>query len=335
MVNDEYIKYLKEYSDGVISSADKEKLLALIENDKDLDSFLHDEMENMPDTIDENISLNMFKNIQAQCKPVEKVRSISRFQRFGWVAALIILPLIASILTYFLSTSDVNLVSASPTIINVEKGQRIKVVLPDSTLVWLNSASALVHHNQYNLSDRTVELSGEAYFEVHKNKDLPFIVKTPNFDVKATGTSFNIKAYPEDDNDIVTLISGSVDMITTQAVYNPEPNQQMVYNKQTKTVAGRSELNAELFTLWRSNTIRYNNENMDHVARDIERIFNMDVSFDKENIKSYQFTGSITCTSLDAFLEAVCIVAPIRYEISETKITFYEVPARVKYYNHP
>lgn len=79
-----------------------------------------------------------------------------------------------------------------------EKGQRASVMLPDGTKVWLNSHTQISYNSNYGMKDRVVALAGEAYFEVAKDKDHRFIVKTGDMEVEALGTSFNVKAYKED-----------------------------------------------------------------------------------------------------------------------------------------
>ncbi|MDL2255970.1 FecR family protein [Parabacteroides sp. OttesenSCG-928-K15] len=248
-------------------------------------------------------------------------------------AAILILPLLASWLTYTFIKRDAPVVDkVLSAVLQVPNGQMVSMVLPDSTLVWVNSASTLTYHNNFGTTDRTVELSGEAYFEVAKNKDLPFLVKTSEFDIKVTGTSFNVKAYPGDKLNTVTLISGSIDLITLGETYSLQANQQLVYNKSEKNVVSRDIPKAEFFSHWTNNSMRYENERMEHVGMDIERLFNVKVTYSNEKIKNYLFTGTIKNVNLVDFLETICLVAPFRYEISKGNILLHEEPIRIEYY---
>ena len=80
--------------------------------------------------------------------------------------------------------------------------------LPDGTRVWINSCTTLEYAENYGHSNRSIYLDGEAYFEVAKNKDLPFVVKANGIDVKAIGTAFNVSAYMEDSQLTTTLFKG-------------------------------------------------------------------------------------------------------------------------------
>ena len=105
--------------------------------------------------------------------------------------------------------------------------------LPDGTRVWLNSCTTLEYAENYGHSNRSIYLDGEAYFEVAKNKDLPFVVKANGIDVKAIGTAFNVSAYMEDSQLTTTLFNGKVAVqptLTKQEVLL-EPNQVAVYDK--------------------------------------------------------------------------------------------------------
>ena len=92
----------------------------------------------------------------------------------------------------------------------VPAGQRAELTLPDSTKVWLNAHSKLVYPLSFQKDTRSVELSGEAYFEVRRNEKVPFVVKTSKVDVKVLGTEFNVSAYEEEADFEVALLKGSV-----------------------------------------------------------------------------------------------------------------------------
>lgn len=89
-------------------------------------------------------------------------------------------------------------------------GQKVKMYLPDGTIVWLNSATTLEYDSSYNQSDRKIKLEGEAFFEVAEDKNKPFVVESGNLMTTALGTSFNINAYPDNENIGVSLVSGKV-----------------------------------------------------------------------------------------------------------------------------
>ena len=125
------------------------------------------------------------------------------------------------------------------------------VVLPDGTRVSLGTRTSFSYDSRYGKSERIVQLEGEAYFEVAKDKDKPFIVKTKEQSIEALGTKFNVSAYPTDSLLTTTLLEGSV-LLTTQNLLHPmvlKPNEQFVYNKRTRS-ALLQQVDANRFVSW-------------------------------------------------------------------------------------
>ena len=128
------------------------------------------------------------------------------------------------------------------------------VVLPDGTRVSLGTRTSFSYDSRYGKSERIVQLEGEAYFEVAKDKDKPFIVKTKEQSIEALGTKFNVSAYPTDSLLTTTLLEGSV-LLTTQNLLHPtvlKPNEQFVYNKRTRS-ALLQQVDANRFVSWLQN----------------------------------------------------------------------------------
>ncbi|MDP4273999.1 MAG: FecR family protein, partial [Bacteroidota bacterium] len=101
--------------------------------------------------------------------------------------------------------------------VRAPKGSKAEIVLFDGTRVNLNANSSLKYSKQYNINNREVYLEGEAYFQVAKNKKIPFIVKTSDINVRAVGTAFNVKAYPEEKKIETTLVNGIVEIRINKA----------------------------------------------------------------------------------------------------------------------
>ena len=147
----------------------------------------------------------------------------------GW---LIILILGSSITYWFTKQSIVH--NNQKTIIYSPLGAKNHIILPDGTSVWLNSGSSLEYKGDFNYTRREVTLTGEGYFEVNSNQEKPFIVKTFDISIIALGTSFNVKAYPEEKMVTTTLVEGKVIIEGTDDKNNAftiamEPEQKVVY----------------------------------------------------------------------------------------------------------
>ena len=114
------------------------------------------------------------------------------------------------------------------------RGSKLKLSLPDGTSVWLNADSKLLYDNNFGINNRDVTLCGEGYFEVSKNKNLPFQVIPDDIKVEVLGTKFNVKNYPEDPNIKVALLEGSVMLYDSLESTILKPNQIAQYDKQNK-----------------------------------------------------------------------------------------------------
>lgn len=115
-------------------------------------------------------------------------------------------------------------------------GARTKLYLPDGTLVWLNASSKITYSQGFGVDNRCLTLEGEGYFEVARNKEIPFKINTNEVNLKVLGTKFNFKNYPDDEEIIINLFEGKVALhneIRSMAELYMEPNEKMTMNKRT------------------------------------------------------------------------------------------------------
>ncbi|MFR8356941.1 MAG: FecR domain-containing protein [Parabacteroides sp.] len=119
-------------------------------------------------------------------------------------------------------------------------GQRARVLLADGTEVWLNANSTLRYPERFNLKQREVELQGEAFFEVEKNKEKPFVVKTSKMDIQVTGTKFNVSAYEAETYFVTSLVEGAVSVSCENdrnRTFSLRPQQQIIVSDSSSKVA--------------------------------------------------------------------------------------------------
>lgn len=125
------------------------------------------------------------------------------------VAAILVLIFVSNFMVYtFMYGSKQEVISYQEIV--VPRGNRMKLVLPDSTSIWLNNETKLRYASNFSTGNREVELSGEAYFDVHHDASHPFVVKVGKQRIKVLGTRFSVNAYPEDQLIETSLLSGSV-----------------------------------------------------------------------------------------------------------------------------
>lgn len=170
--------------------------------------------------------------------------------------------------------------------IRVPEGKIQRKVLPDGTEVTLNSASSLRYSGTFDGQPREVYLSGEGYFKVAKDKARPFAVRLASSAcVKVLGTSFNVKAYAEDDDIAVCLDEGKVDFeVSGRPVYAMCPGMELVYHKKVRRcMVGFYESDCP-HTLWMRQILRFRNTPLYDVAKVLSRRFGVDFRFDGEEI---------------------------------------------------
>lgn len=176
-------------------------------------------------------------------------------------------------------------------VVSVPAGQRTHITLPDGTGVWLNARSEIRYSTSYNDSHRDVALEGEAYFSVAKNKELPFVVHTRNFDVKATGTVFNVQAYPETNDFEAALFEGSVDINSNYApdkVVSLTPGNKASWHKRHLVV---SAIGNEDNYQWRAGFISFRDERLDAILKQFEKSFGIRINIHNRSLFEHTYTG--------------------------------------------
>jgi len=181
--------------------------------------------------------------------------------------------------------------------ISTPRGGQYQVKLPDGTLVWLNSASSLKFPTTFAGAKREVELSGEAYFEVVKNKAMPFKVAivTPSGDggeVTVLGTHFNINAYNDETSINTTLLEGSVKFTAGFVEKLLHPGQQSVFNTSSQTVKVQS-VDVHQVIAWKDGFFEFDNTDLATIMRQLSRWYDVDISYQTINNKGL-FGGGIS-----------------------------------------
>lgn len=174
----------------------------------------------------------------------------------------------------------------------VPQGGEYRLTLADGTEVWLNAESKLKFPTQFTGNKRTVELSGEAYFEVTGDTSRPFIIHTEGIEIKVLGTSFGIRSYQEEDAILTTLVSGSVDVRSQNGNVRLSPEHQAVFNKKTKDISIK-QVNTELYVGWKDGKMIYNNCSLEDILRDLKRWYSFDVFYANSQARQIPFSLNI------------------------------------------
>ena len=242
----------------------------------------------------------------------QKRRTVFNIPKIVYGAAAVILLLIASTISYWWGERQLQNQFAD-ILVEAPLGAKTKLILSDSTLVWLNAGSKIVYSQGFGVKDRHLRLNGEAYFEVAKDSLNRFVVQAGDLAVEALGTSFNVKAYEEDNQAVVTLFQGKVKTSVGRDEAFLLPDQAVTYLK-NKGQLKKSTLNdAYRACLWRNNELAFNDEALSEIAVLLNRMYNIQVVFKSEKVKALRFTGVITNNSLDNIIELISLTSPIIY----------------------
>lgn len=195
-------------------------------------------------------------------------------------------------------------------------GIRSQAILPDGTKVWLNTESSIKYNLPFAQNERNIELNGEAFFEVTKNTESPFIIHSQNTFVKVLGTKFDVKSYPSDEEIAVALEEGSVHFSTTdtdeknlQAIL--KPNDYLVFKKTDKKMSVLNG-NIEKFISWRHNRLILDETPIQQVAALLERWYGIKVEIVDKELLNYKFSTTFENVSISQVLELIEISSPIR-----------------------
>ncbi len=179
--------------------------------------------------------------------------------------------------------------------LKIPRGGEYFLILSDSTKVWLNSETTLRFPIQFAADVRSVELTGEAYFEVSKNKKKPFVVSSGNHLVKVLGTQFNISSYADNPNIYTTLAEGKVEV---SSISNPEvtlmlkPSEQSILNSNNNKIQKRT-VDVNQYVAWRDGRFVFRDQTLEEIMFTLSKWYDVQVFFSNEADKHLMFTGNL------------------------------------------
>ncbi len=193
----------------------------------------------------------------------------------------------------------------SPYEIKVPAGSRTHIVLPDGTEVTLNSGSVLRYCRGFGIRERNVTLDGEGYFEVAKNKQIPFLVATNGIDVQVVGTVFNVRAYRDDDYVMVSLLEGRVDLSASSGRMKLFPDEQALYDRNTGHIR-KIIASASTACDWLDGGLTFDDVPFADIARRLGRKFQVNIKIESERLKTEHFSGCFNSNqSLEDILKEI------------------------------
>jgi transmembrane sensor len=199
--------------------------------------------------------------------------------------------------------------------ISTPNGGKYAVILPDGSKVTLNAASSLTFPTAFSGGLREVKLDGEAYFEVAKNKNMPFIVSSPLQKVRVLGTHFNINAYSDERTVRTTLVEGSVEVSTAAVSEVIVPGQQTEIGRNNLNKISKKHVDVDAETAWKDDVFSFDNADVKSVMRQISRWYDVEVIYIGQ-FPDEQFVGEISRKSNLSKVAKILELNNIRLEIT-------------------
>lgn len=328
MTKDLFIKYLQ----GNCTEKEFEQLLmwikegSLTDSGKGMVQELWDEFEpeagpveltkynSILDKIHHQININQNSSQLTIPKVPARHRILSIVTR---VAAILLLPVLTLLLYTNLSDRGRYADNLNDLEVEAPAGSRMNITLGDDTKVWLNHGSKLKYPYRFSGKNRKVFLTGEAYFIVAHNKEIPFVVRTSRLDVKATGTEFNVSAYPEDDVVETTLVEGKVILYKNRSINEIKalsPGECLKFDTQ-KNVYALESGNIEKYIAWKDGLLIFKNDPIADIAKKLAKWYNVDVEITNEKAKRYTCTATFTDETLAQVLELMTLPTPVNFKL--------------------
>ena len=205
--------------------------------------------------------------------------------------------------------------------ITIPRGGEYKLVLADHTIVWLNSESQLTYPVAFNGDTRELRLIGEAFFEVTKDIHKPFIVHTSQFDIRVTGTQFNVRTYPEE-RESATLAEGSIQLERNHRVYQLEPGQQAYLQDQEIKV---KEVDLQDAIAWRYDAFSFKEEPLGNIMNELSRWYDVHIFYLNPAVKKLHFTAWFRRnSSLEEVIDILKKTQKINVELKGKTVTVRE-----------
>jgi len=325
-IPESYIDLMVKYFGGTATEEEKQELASLIRSSEALrDEFqryrnLWDASRHTSVSADQAL-LNTLDRISSREKPVLKL--ISLWQK---VAAILVIPLLISAIWFFSAyyqslKSDRTL---SHTVYS-SFGSITEINLPDGSKVWLNTGSRLKYPERFDNKSRTVELSGEAFFEVKSDAGYPFHVIAGDFMVKATGTRFNVMAYENSPQYSFALAEGKIDVSVMnspgkmQRIARLDPSQILKYDISRNKFQKISEDPYKYFS-WKDGKMVFRNDPLGEMVYRIGLQYNVDVEVKDDQIRNQRFYATFQNQSVTEVFDLLKLSSPIDYVIHPQKV---------------
>lgn len=228
-------------------------------------------------------------------------------------------------LVFIMSLSILLYLDRDPEMITVATANYTKeIILPDGSNVTLSHYSSLQYPVKFKKDSRQVEIKGEAYFDVFKDKEHPFVVLAENIQIKVLGTQFNVESYSKDDYIKTTLVEGSVSVCNNKNndAIILSPNESALFYKANETLYKEYSEKAKDEIAWRDGKLIFNNKTIEQIAVDLSNYFNVSIVVNDTSLKEYKVTARFDNEEgIEEILNILQSVANFNWTESDSTIT--------------
>ena len=307
---------LLKYISGELSQKEVHNLLQRVDNDESLRKDLinlqsiYSVSQLTTEPGDNSEGRKAYEKLLSKINNEKRIKRITYFLRYAAVVTLLLLSTIFGTVLLKNSYSDKTLNT-----LYVPAGQRARITLHDGTEVWLNAQSTLVYPSKFNKNHRTVDIEGEAYFDVSKDNKRPFRVNTNQVNIEVLGTQFNLYSYDEANFVETTLVEGSLKVFDNQNEDNVvllKPNEQATFKNGILTVAPVSNPD---HLLWKDGIYSFENEALIDIIYKLELYYDIDIEVEDPEIFNVTYTGKFRQRDgIDEILRILQIIQPFKIE---------------------
>lgn len=351
MNQDKFIELITKELTVNITDEERIELHQLVENNPQFANqrknfLLYWANENLDKTDDKRLFEQITSKIDEQQPERGRNSSIHNFMKnFGmiWKAAAVLLVAIS---LWLFSRPVQQIKPANLQVVITQAGHHKMFTLPDGTKITMNAGSKISYPTTFSGPTREVSLTGEAFFDVHKDHEHPFIIHTRKINIRVVGTAFNVKAYANDKFSETTLIRGII-----QVTLNDRPNDRITLKPTEKLIVnythpivaeGKTEAKKNepaglpevtflhkkdttiVETSWLQNKLMFNDEDFQSLANSLERRYNVHVSFENTDVAKLRFSGLFVNEKVTEVLNTLKLIENFNYRIEKkNKIVIY------------
>ncbi|WP_276165427.1 FecR family protein [Zobellia alginiliquefaciens] len=318
MIEDKFWELATKYMSNEASEEDINELFLLLKSDEKYQKAFSDTVEKWngvtsPRDFQFNTKASkqkLLEEIDKRSSPISKIRAFSKSSNFRLKAAAMVVVLLG---TYFLTNSILE--GREWKEFQTVTNEKLKIILPDSTHVWLNQNSS-ISYNYSNPEERLLKLEGEAFFDVARNESRPFLIEGPYFKTQVLGTSFNIHSRNEEDAS-VSVVSGKVSVSANEsnALLLLERGDGAIFRQGDKSLSKRKLNDVDNEMAWIEGRFVFENSTMKSVLNYLSKYYKVTFDLSNENLNNCLITASFKGESLNNILTILCASLDCKYEI--------------------